>query len=92
MIISSAIHHQPLASTISGNISAGLTITTPSGTTGRLAIIDDAGQVIEAGEDVARAVMRLSVASAEAIWQGTGHLKIHTTPPAAGGNRNQRAA
>lgn len=91
MIISSAIHHQPLASTISGTISTGLTITGPAGQPARLAIIDAAGQVIEAGDDVARAVMKLAVASAEAIWQGQGHLTIYTTPPAAPG-KTKRAA
>lgn len=70
------------AANISATVSSGLTATTAEGKPARLAIIDDAGNVIEAGPAVAWAAWRVCIEVQENFWQGQGHLVVHTGPPA----------
>jgi hypothetical protein len=73
---------QLLACSISATISTGFTATTKAGKPARLAIIDEAGNVIEAGPTVAWAAWRVCIEAQENFWQGQGHLVVHAGPPA----------
>ena len=69
------------ASRISATVSTGFTATTADGKPARLAIIDEQGNVIEAGADVAWAAWRVCVEVQENFWEGMGHLEVYTSPP-----------
>lgn len=77
--------------TISAVIFEGLTITTPDGKPARLAIIDENGQVIEAGHNVEREAWNVSIASYKNFLQGNGHLRVQTEPPGTR-HKNNKAA
>jgi preprotein translocase subunit YajC len=66
---------------ISGAIYEGLTITTPDGKKGRLAVIDENGVVIEAGPAVAVEAWKVSIECYRNLLKDKGHLKIHSKPP-----------
>lgn len=68
------------ASSIRATISTGFTATTATGKPARLAIIDEAGNVIEAGPDVAWAAWKVCIEAQENFWEGMGHLVVHTGP------------
>jgi len=68
-------------SVISAVVHEGLSVKTPAGKTLRLAVIDEDGNVIEAGEDVAREAWNVAIASYKNFLQGIGHLRVHTEPP-----------
>lgn len=70
------------ASRISATISTGFNVTAIDGKPARLAIVDENGSVIEAGEAVAWAAWRVCIAAQENFWQGEGHLVVHDGPPA----------
>jgi hypothetical protein len=65
----------------------GLTITTGDGRPARLAIIDDQGTVIEAGDDVAAAVWNVSIDCYRRFLIGEGHLRVYSEPPNAGAGK-----
>ena len=69
------------ASRISATVSEGFTTTTADGKPARLAIIDEAGNVIEAGPDVAWAAWKVCIEVQENFWEGQGHLVVHSSPP-----------
>jgi len=69
------------ASRISATVSEGFTVTTADGKPARLAIIDEAGNVIEAGPDVAWAAWKVCIEVQENYWEGVGHLVVHSSPP-----------
>lgn len=69
------------ASRISATISTGFNVTTAAGKPARLAIVDEAGNVIEAGADVAWAAWRVCIEAQENYWEGMGHLVVHSSPP-----------
>lgn len=69
------------ASRISATVSEGFTVTTADGNPARLAIIDEAGNVIEAGPDVAWAAWKVCIEVQENYWEGMGHLVVHSSPP-----------
>ncbi|MCQ4297467.1 hypothetical protein NAU58_17965 [Pseudomonas stutzeri] len=69
------------ASRISATVSEGFTVTTGDGKPARLAIIDDQGNVIEAGADVAWAAWKVCIEVQENFWEGLGHLVVHSSPP-----------
>lgn len=69
------------ASRISATVSEGFTATTADGKPARLAIIDEAGNVIEAGPDVAWAAWKVCIEVQENYWEGMGHLVVHSSPP-----------
>lgn len=67
--------------TISGVSFEGLSVTGPDGTPAKLAIIDQHGAIIEAGEDVAREAWNVAIASYKNFLIGEGHLRIYSAPP-----------
>lgn len=60
---------------------AGLQIRTADGRPARLAVIDDDGNVIEAGSDVAAAAWNVAIASYRQFMIGQGHLRVFSSPP-----------
>ena len=74
---------------ISANVTTGYQLTTADGRPAKLAIIDDQGNVIEAGETVAREAWNVCIAVQKNFWIGQGHLVVHSGPPGMG---NQAAA
>jgi len=78
---------------ISAVIHKGLTVKLPDGRTGRLAIIDDAGQVIDASPAVAREAWNVAIASYKNFLIGQGHLRVYSGPvPGIGGTVKKAAA
>lgn len=75
------IQHPPIQSDISAVSFAGLSITTPDGRAGKLAIIDENGRVIEAGNDIAAAAWNAAILAYRNFMIGKGHLRVHTSPP-----------
>lgn len=71
-------------SCISANVNSGYQVQTADGRTARLAIVDDQGNVIEAGEAVAREVWNVCIAVQKNFWIGQGHLVVHAGPPGGG--------
>lgn len=69
------------AARISATASTGFSCTTAEGKPARLAIVDEAGNVIEAGADVAWAAWRVCIEVQENYWEGMGHLVVHSSPP-----------
>ncbi|SDJ59754.1 hypothetical protein [Pseudomonas indica] len=78
----SAIPNPPLdAATISANVSTGFQVATKDGKPARMAIVDDDGNIVVAGPDVAWAAWCVCVEVQENFWQGQGHLVVHSSPP-----------
>jgi len=69
------------AARISATASTGFSCSTAEGKPARLAIVDDAGNVIEVGADVAWAAWRVCIEVQENYWEGMGHLVVHSSPP-----------
>jgi hypothetical protein len=65
---------------ISATISFGLKAKTRDGKPARLAIIDDDGNIIEAGDAVANEVFLVSIASYKNFLKGIGHLRVSSNP------------
>jgi hypothetical protein len=76
-------------SRISANINTGYQLQTADGRPARLAIIDADGNVIEAGDAVAREAWNLCLAVQRNFWIGQGHLVVHSAPP---GQQRKNAA
>lgn len=68
-------------SRIAANINTGYQLTTADGRPARLAIIDADGNVIEAGEAVAREAWNVCIAVQKNFWIGQGHLVVQSAPP-----------
>jgi len=66
-VVISAVAHEGLRVTIGGRCA-------------RLAIVDEAGQVIAAGDDVAREAEAVAVNSYRALLLGNGHLRVLSRP------------
>ncbi len=66
---------------LSATVSTGFTALSPSGQPARMAIIDDKGNILAEGQDVAWAAWRVCVEVQENFWEGQGHLVVHTCPP-----------
>lgn len=66
---------------ISANVSSGYQLTTADGRPARLAIIDADGNVVEAGDAVAREAWNVCIAVQKNFWIGQGHLVVHSAPP-----------
>lgn len=72
---------------ISAVIHRGLTVTLPSGKTGKLAIVDQNGVVVDASDTVAREAFNVSVACYQNFLIGKGHLIVRSGPvPGIGGS------
>ena len=66
---------------ISANVTSGYQFSTADGRSARLAIIDDQGNVIEAGEAVAREAWNVCIAVIKNFKIGQGHIVVHSAPP-----------
>lgn len=77
---------------ISAVIHQGLTVTMPDGRTGRLAIIDEAGQVIDASPNVAKEAWNVAIASYKNLLIGQGHLRVRSGPVPQIGSSEKSAA
>jgi len=66
---------------ISANISSGYQFSTADGRPARLAIIDDQGNVVEAGDAVAREAWNVCIAVIKNFKIGQGHIVVHSAPP-----------
>lgn len=76
-----ALPAAPLANTvIRGSTPTGLTVTTRDGRPARLAVLDEDGNVIAEGADVARECWNVTVECQRNFWHGNGHLVVHTSP------------
>lgn len=71
-------------STISANVSTGFQVMTADGRTARLAIVDNDGNVIEAGDAVAREAWSVCIAVVKNFAIGQGHIVVHSAPPGLG--------
>ncbi|MFZ6686620.1 hypothetical protein ACO0K0_02595 [Undibacterium sp. SXout11W] len=67
--------------TISGVSHEGLTITLKNGKPAKLAIIDEDGHIIEAGQAVAKEAWNVTLAVYKNMMIGKGHLRIFSSPP-----------
>ncbi|WP_018991283.1 class II aldolase/adducin head domain-containing protein [Aromatoleum toluclasticum] len=65
---------------ISGSATTGMTVTTRDGRPARLAVLDEDGNVIEAGDAVAREAWNVAIQCHRNFWQANGHLVVHTSP------------
>lgn len=74
--------------TLSATVSTGFKATGPEGVPARMAIVDEHGNILAIGDDVAWAAWRVCVEVQENFWEGHGHLVVHTAPPGHGHNRN----
>lgn len=72
---------------ISANVSSGYQLTTADGRPARLAIIDADGNVVEAGDAVAREAWNVCIAAQKNFWIGQGHLVVHSAPPGLAGSQ-----
>lgn len=74
-----------IAAAISSTISAvsfqGLSIATPDGNAATLAVVDQNGEIVDAGPSVMRAVWDVAIRSYRNFLIGSGHLRVLTQPP-----------
>lgn len=54
----------------------GITVHTRDGRRARLAVIDDDGNILEAGRTVERVVFQASREVIYNLWRGQGHLRV----------------
>jgi hypothetical protein len=66
---------------ISGVAHEGLTVTTADGRPAQLAVIDQDGNVIAAGPEVAKEVWHVAIAVIKNFWRGQGFLRVFSRPP-----------
>lgn len=76
---------------ISAVVHKGLSVKLPGGRIGRLAIIDEDGQVVDASPAVAREAWNVSIASYKNFMIGQGHLRVFSAPPAGIGGEKSAA-
>lgn len=67
--------------TLSAVCFEGLSVETREGRKATLAIIDEHGQVIEAGAAVAREAWNVTLACYKNFLAGQGHLRVFSGPP-----------
>jgi hypothetical protein len=65
---------------ISANVNTGFQVKTADGRNARLAIVDDDGNIIEAGPAVAKEAWNVCIAVQKNFWIGQGHLIVHSSP------------
>ncbi|MFD1691584.1 hypothetical protein ACFSHR_08595 [Azotobacter chroococcum] len=66
---------------ISANVTSGYQLATADGRPARLAIIDEQGNVVEAGDAVAREAWNVCIAVIKNFKIGMGHIVVHSEPP-----------
>ncbi|HEM7897008.1 TPA: hypothetical protein U2L33_001040 [Burkholderia cenocepacia] len=69
-----------LSSAITAVSYEGLSVSTPTGEAATLAVVDQNGNVIDAGPAVTRAVWDVAIAAYRNFLMGTGHLRVLTKP------------
>ena len=65
---------------VSAVIHQGLKITLPDGRVGKLAIVDDQGEIVDASPDVAKEAWNVSISSYKNFLIGQGHIRVQTGP------------
>ncbi|CAE6694537.1 hypothetical protein R69619_00413 [Paraburkholderia nemoris] len=63
---------------------AGFAITTATGESATLAVLDKDGNVIDAGPSVSIAAWNVAIKAYRNFLQGAGHLRVHTSAPGIG--------
>ncbi len=63
---------------ISGSATTGLRVTTRDGRPARLAVVDEAGNVIE--QDAGAVAWNVALKAHQNYWIGEGHLTVHASP------------
>lgn len=58
----------------------GLSVTLADGRPGKLAIVDDAGAIIDASPAVAREAWNVSINAYKQVLKGMGHLRVLSGP------------
>lgn len=77
---------------MSAVIFEGLRVQTADGRPAKLAIIDEAGNVVECGDAVAQEAWNVASASYRNYLIGNGHLRVQTKPPGLKINQIDKAA
>jgi len=72
-------------------VSTGFTVTSPDGKPARMAIVDEHGNILAAGDDVSWAAWRVCVEVQENFWAGQGHLVVHACPPGRASDKKMAA-
>ncbi len=67
-------------SVMSGFCYEGLTVKTKDGKPARLAIVDENGNIIEDGPEVANEAWNVAIATYKNFLIGKGYIRVHTTP------------
>ena len=67
---------------ITGRSFDGLKIATSDGRPAQLAVLDEHGNVIEIGPEVAAEVWAITILAYRQFLRGEGHLTVHSAPPA----------
>ena len=65
---------------VQGVAHEGITVHTRDGRRARLAVIDDEGNIIEAGREVERVVFQASREVIYNYWKGQGHMRVFYGP------------
>jgi hypothetical protein len=65
---------------ISAVIHQGLTVKLADGRTGKLAVLDDCGRVIDASPDVAREAWNVAIECYKSFLVGQGHQRVRSGP------------
>lgn len=68
---------------VQGVAHEGITVHTRDGRRARLAVIDDEGNIIEAGREVERVVFAASREVIYNFWKGQGHMRVFYGAPKA---------
>jgi hypothetical protein len=76
---------------LKATVSTGFTASGPEGQPARMAIVDEQGNILAVGEDVAWAAWRVCVEVQENFWEGQGHLVVHTNAPSQGHSKKLAA-
>ncbi|HEX7906690.1 MAG TPA: hypothetical protein VF534_01175 [Paraburkholderia sp.] len=72
----------PLRGSIISAVSyEGFTVTTATGEPAKLAILDEDGNVLDAGPAVSAAAWKVVIAAYRQFLQDEGYLRVHTGPP-----------
>lgn len=77
---------------MSAVIFEGLRVQTTDGRPAKLAIVDEAGNIVECGDAVAEEAWNVAIASYKNFLAGNGHLRVQTEPPGIKINQIDKAA